>query len=384
MSVDRISGTPRCPHFGVCGGCQYQDVAYAEQLKVKREALEELLRGAGVRAPDVGVEAGEPWGYRSRIRLRIGRVDGVLRVGYNRLGTTEFLPIVTCPISAPVLLRTAEALLTATVDRDVAFWMEAASEVEIFCDHEMKRVQMTLHCAPRTKALQGSLVRALAAVQAVAPWVAGVGAIAVDPRTGPTGRTIDAAGAPGLAYRVGEETYWISRGGFFQVNRFLLGTLVDLVCKSDGALRGGDVAWDLFAGVGLFSRVLAKGFARVVAVEANAAAVSDLRVGLAKVGPASSAVEATTVDFLRRAMLDRERPELVVLDPPRAGAGVEACELLARIAPPAMVYVSCDPGTLARDLQVFEAGYTVERMHMVDLFPQTSHVETVAVLQRKA
>jgi 23S rRNA (uracil1939-C5)-methyltransferase len=385
MSEAAIAATPRCQHFSPCGGCQYQDLAYSEQLRLKRAHLEGLVRDASVDAPHITLHSAEPWDYRNRIRLRLQRVAGALRFGYNKAGTTDFLPIVMCPISAPVLIEAAKALTAAAaVDRDAAFWADAASEVEFFCDHDIARVQMTLHCAPRTKAQQGSFARMLSAVQVIAPRVIGAEAIAADPRTGPTGRTLDAAGATGLAYRVGDEGYWITRGGFFQVNRFLVGTLVHLVCNQDGKPRGGDVAWDLFAGVGLFTRVLARSFQRVTAVESNSIAAQDLRIALHKLSPSSSAIEATTLDFLQRAVLDRERPELVVLDPPRAGAGVDACELLKRIAPRSIVYVSCAPTTLVRDLQVLTPLYAIQALHLVDLFPQTTHLETVAVLQRRS
>ena len=208
-------------------------------------------------------------------------------------------------------------------------------------------------------------------------------AAAFDPRTGPTGRIIAEAGAPGLNYRVLDETYWITRGGFFQVNRFLLETLVELVCNDDDQPRSGTLAWDLFAGVGLFSRVLARSFTQITAVEANPTAVADLRAALTKRGSTSTVHESTTLDFLRRAVLDRDRPELIVLDPPRAGVGLEACELLTAIAAPTLVYVSCDPTTLARDLAALQPFYSIRALHLVDLFPQTFHLETVAILDRR-
>lgn len=119
-----------------------------------------------------------------------------------------------------------------------------------------------------------------------------------------------------------------------------------------------------------------------MAVEANATATGDLRAALAKLGPTHNAVQATTLDFLRGASVQRERPELIVLDPPRAGAGVEACELLLRVAATQVVYVSCDPTTLARDLAALQPRYRITSLHMVDLFPQTDHLETVCILER--
>ena len=394
-SLERVAAP--CPHFGSCGGCHYQMADYPEQLHLKQSIFAEILRTAGIDGtPEPVLHSAEPWGYRNRIRLRVARAsghgdevegEGSLRLGYNRHGTTEFLPITTCLIAAPVLWSTAESLLAAAADdRDTSYWLNATAEVELFCDHTMKRVQVTFFCAPRTKPIFGSLDRMAIALQAYAPQgviISATAAAAFDPRTGPTGRLIAEAGAPGLNYRVLDETYWITRGGFFQVNRFLLETLVQLVCDDEDAPRSGALAWDLFAGVGLFSRVLARSFARITAVEANPAAVNDLRAALLKRSPDSVVHESMTLDYLCAAVLQRDRPDLVVLDPPRAGAGTEACELLVRIAPPSIVYVSCDPTTLARDLAVLLPSYSIRALHLVDLFPQTFHLETVVILERK-
>ena len=385
-----------CPHFGACGGCHYQMANYSEQLSLKQSIFTQLLKGAGVEpTPEPLMHSAEPWGYRNRIRLRVARAlgggdetdtEGSLRLGYNRHATTEFLPVTTCLIAAPVLWSTAKSLLAAAAeDRDVSYWLNATAEVELFCDHTMKRIQVTFFCAPRTKPLFGSLDRAAITLQAYAPQgvlITATAAAAFDPRTGPTGRAIAEAGAPGLNYRVLDETYWITRGGFFQTNRFLLETLVELVCNDVDQPRSGTLAWDLFAGVGLFSRVLARSFTTITAVEANPTAVADLRSALTKRGSSSTVHESTTLDFLRRAVLDRDRPDLIVLDPPRAGVGLEACELLARIAAPTLIYVSCDPTTLARDLNALQPSYTIRDLHLVDLFPQTFHLETVAILTR--
>jgi 23S rRNA (uracil1939-C5)-methyltransferase len=397
-AVERVA--PSCIHFGKCGGCQYQMIDYPEQLTVKRMVLRNLLHANGIDLSlggtyDIPTYSAEPYGYRNRIRLRIESLHGQLRFGYNERTSTNFLPITTCPIAAPTLWVTAESLLiAATADHDLLFWLNAAKEVELFCDQDQAHVQITLLCAPRTKSLQGSFQRAFNAMQRHSPTgitIAGIGAIASDPRTGPTGRILAEAGSPGLNYHVAtpngpDETFWITRGAFFQVNRFLIDTLVNLVtldpAQTPPAPRTGSLAWDLFAGVGLFSRILARHFNRITAVEANPTAAADLRSSLARLSPHSSAVQATTLDFLRRAVLDRDRPNLVVLDPPRAGAGPEACELLNRIAPASLVYVSCDPTTLARDLAILQPHYTLTDLHLIDLFPQTAHLETIAILTK--
>ncbi|MFC6645734.1 class I SAM-dependent RNA methyltransferase [Granulicella cerasi] len=374
--------TPQCQHFMRCGGCQYQMQRYDAQAEDKRSILRGLLVDAGVKTvpAEIAILAGEPYGYRNRIRLRVQRVDGELRFGYNVRATTQFLPINECPIAAPLLWQIAETLLQISeTNIDAAAWLDAANEVELFTNDALDKVQMTLLCPPRTKQAQGSFARMMNAVHEAAPAIIGAGAIAVDAKIGPTGKVFEAWGADGLQYHVGEETYWVSRGGFFQVNRFLLPQFVKLV--TDGL--SGNIAWDLFAGVGLFSRVLAKSFAQVTAVEASPLAAQDLAATMKKLGKQHRAVAATTLDFLKRAKLERERAEVVVLDPPRAGVGEEACTLLAAMKPREIVYVSCDPTTLARDWRVLEVhGYTATSAHLVDLFPQTFHMETVVRFTR--
>jgi 23S rRNA (uracil1939-C5)-methyltransferase len=376
---------PQCPHFGSCGGCHYQMADYPEQLRIKQQILESLFEQAGLAAPaPIGIVSAEPYHYRNRIRLRIERVDDTPRLGYTLPSTTQFLPITECPIAAPLLWQSALALLeAAAANTDAALWRDAAREVELFCNDDLSRVQATLFCSSQTKIKLESLEKFLAAAQSLQPEIAGIAAVAIDPRTGRVTRTIAGAGAAGLSYRVRDEQYWITRGGFFQVNRFLLGTLITLVCEHESKPRRGHIAWDLYAGVGLFSRVLARSFDRVVAVEANVGAATDNRVALKKLSPAHDAYGITAFDFLRNAMVQRERPDLIVLDPPRAGAGSDVCAHLLKIAAPQMVYVSCDPTTLMRDLQILAYAYDIRSVHLVDLFPQTFHLETVVVLERR-
>lgn len=373
-SPDRV--TPRCEHFSVCGGCHLQHASYQAQLQIKQQILEETLERAGIAAPPpIAIHASEPWQYRNRIRMRLSRRDGRLRAGYLRRGTTEFLPVRMCPIAAPLLWRAVEQLLA--LEGETARWIEAAEEVELFTNHDLTRLQLTLFLNKQPQGSPRLFDRLCEALQSKLPELAGAGAMLLDNagrnrktqrfRPGPTW------GVPGLNYTVGEESYWVSRGGFFQVNRTLLEKLVTLVTAN----RSGSLAWDLYAGVGLFSRVLAKSFAVVVAVEA---AAEDLQRSFRQ--PGCSAVSSTTVDFLRRAAVERDRPDLVVLDPPRAGVGSEVCTLLGRIRPATIVYVSCDPTTLGRDLaQMVDSGYKLCELHMIDLFPQTFHQETVAVLR---
>jgi 23S rRNA (uracil1939-C5)-methyltransferase len=372
----------KCGHFGRCGGCQYQHAEYATQLEIKHSILVETMQRAGVRdLPEIATHTGEPWSYRNRVRFRFGMVEGKLRVGYSIRKTNEFLPITECPIAAPLLWQAATALLElAESDVEARAWVSSADEVEFFCNEDRSRLLMTLLGSGAMPTKKNGFTRLCEALQKRLPQLAGAGVAPPDARRASVKLIRTASwGSNGLAYRVAGEGYWISRGGFFQVNQFLVDELVALVCTG----QQGTIAWDLFAGVGLFSRVLARGFQQITAVEANPSAASDLKNALATPGTQHRAVQATTLDFLRVAVVQRERPELIVLDPPRAGAGLEACELLLKIGAREITYVSCDPTTLARDLVVLQRDYLITALHLVDLFPQTFHLETVVVLRRR-
>jgi 23S rRNA (uracil1939-C5)-methyltransferase len=375
-SDDRIE--PRCIHFGECGGCNYQHADYAAQSAMKRDIMHETLERAGLaELPRIEPHTSEPWNYRNRIRLRIAESGGGLRIGYLRRGSSEFLPIQMCPISAPLLLHAADTLLQlAQKDTNISRWMQATTEIELFTTANETRLQITLFVGKEPPKGFPELCTRL---QQLLPELVGAGTAILSLETG-RGRKVQKIkqgtswGMEGLSYAAANESYWVSRGGFFQVNRFLIDELVHLVTDN----RSGNLAWDLFAGVGLFSRALTKTFPRVVAVEASA---DDLIRTFR--GEGRLAIAATTLDFLRAAIVQRDRPDLIVLDPPRAGVGIESCSLLARTKAKQIVYVSCDPVTLGRDLKAMvDSGYRLVELHMIDLFPQTFHLETVAILQQ--
>ncbi len=197
-----------------------------------------------------------------------------------------------------------------------------------------------------------------------------------------------AVGAAELTYQTKSSTYRVSAGSFFQTNRFLTDELVNLVTAG----RSGELALDLYAGVGLFSTALACNFRHIISVESSQTAASDLQYNLPVNG---KAVRAATEQYLteqtQRAGTGRvgagDSPahctDLVVMDPPRSGLGDQVTRALAGLSAPRLTYVSCDPATLARDLVPLQAaGYRVEEVHLVDLFPQTYHIESVVQLVR--
>ena len=318
----------------------------------------------------MSVLAGEPWTYRNRIRLAF---DAEGRPGYRGRRSHAVIRIEECPIAAPLLV--SAVFSAAELFRRFAVPSRPA-ELSLFCDAAEDSMLASVFT---DGAARVPLTDYFDALLPQIPSLRGVELVEVHQNQP---RTVARAGAESIAYRAAGFEYRVDHGAFFQVNRWLVDELVECVAEGlRGAVaRHGGLAWDLFAGVGLFARKLAEQFERVIAVEPAPAAMAALKENLK--GTDATAVKATTLEFLRGAAKG-ERPDLIVVDPPRTGLGAETTELLGRIGAPEMVYVSCDPATLARDLRALAgAGYTIERITLADLFPQTFHLETVVRLRR--
>jgi 23S rRNA (uracil1939-C5)-methyltransferase len=369
---------PGCEYFPACGGCQYQHADYSAQLEMKVAILREALTRTHVAAPDaIETASSEPWGYRNRIRLHVA-ADPDWTLCYRRSGSHSNLPVDHCPIAAPLLQEAIRAV--QAVARSLAIPAGLFREIEFFTNAEQDSLLLSLFTQqPATAApILDQFCRALPP----ALQTRGAALFAHSPEEGRRShpRQIATWGEPAITYPIADQSYRVSAGAFFQVNRFLAPQLLALVTEA----RTGALAWDLYAGVGLFSSALARRFAQVVAVEAAPTSSLDLKHNL----PARPhrAVISDTLRFLQSESRRGEsrRPDLVVVDPPRAGLGKEVCGLLASTRAPEIVYVSCDPATLARDLALLQpSGYRPTRLTLIDLFPQTFHLETVAVLKRQ-
>ncbi len=364
-SADRIA--PACRHFGMCGGCNYQHATYEAQLGFKRAIVRETLARARVAAPErIEAIAGKPWGYRNRIRLAL---DANGNPGLRGRRSHAVVPITECLIAAPLLVRAALAIGALT--RELAPDTRPA-EVSLFCDRD-ETALLAGFSSPG--AVRFPLEQVCGELAATIPQLAGA-EFSIEGREGRPGKTVAHWGAATLTYQAAGFGYRVDHGAFFQVNRWLVDEFVD--CVTAG--HSGSLAWDLFAGVGLFARKLAGKFNRIVAVESAPAATAALAHNLS--GTSASAVKSTTLEFLRRASRN-PLPDLIVLDPPRSGLDDESAKLLAKIAAPSVVYVSCDPATLARDLRALVgSGYAIESLTLADLFPQTLHLETIVRLHR--
>ncbi len=372
-SPDRSAA--RCPHFGVCGGCDYQHIPYDAQLKFKTEILRETLRRIGrvEWTGEITTHASPPWAYRNRAQWKVRPLgeDGVggMGIGYFRANSTALCAVEDCAILSPLLLKTLLALRAGAA---AGMLPRELREVEAFAGGDDSKLLITAIFAGFPARAQDLVDK----LRGILPEIESL--LFHDP----TRERMELDGPGYVECEAEGTTYRVGHFSFFQVNRFLAGELARVVAEDEA---DGKLAFDLFAGVGLFSVPLAKRFARVIAVESNPAAARDLEANTSgRVARSGRVIEVRSAEVEQFLAKRKEKPELVVLDPPRAGLTPGIVKHLARIAPARITYVSCDPPTLARDLAAFaKAGYDISSVHLFDLFPQTFHMETVVGLRRR-
>jgi 23S rRNA (uracil1939-C5)-methyltransferase len=342
--------TPRCAHFTWCGGCDYQHASYEYQLDQKVEILREVFARVGKfdlgkvdYQGDIAIIAGPEWGYRNRIQLHF--LDG--KLGFHAPGTHKVAEIRECPVSSPKLNEAIVAMRDMVGDRR---WPDFLRSMELFSNETNVQVNVIESGGKRL-------------ARPFFDWIA---------------ERIPGADATALEYETVNATYRVSHKAFFQTNRYL----VDSLAKEVTAGREGKSAWDLYAGVGLFSLPLATRFEEVTAVESSAAASGDLTFNAERAGRAITVFHSGVEQFLA-AKEDGEAPDFVLADPPRAGLGKAVVDHLARLKPARITIVSCDPATLARDLAgLLAQGYAIDRLTLADLFPHTAHLETIVHLRQ--
>lgn len=332
---------PRCEYFGTCGGCHYQHSQYAFQLEQKRQILHETLRRVGGinYGDEIRLISAEPWFYRNRIQLHFSNGAS----GFHKAGSHDLCAIDHCYISSPKLVEAIAALRQAVTRPE---WPAFLQSVELFTNET--DVQLTVIDSTRPVA-----ARFFDWCRSFLPSLTG------DP----------------INYAAAGHRFQIGRRSFFQVNRHLIDDLVEEVIRS---AQGDDVV-DLYAGVGLFSLSLSQRFQKVLAVERSGSAFRDLEQNATQAGGNLYAVRASAEEFLAKL---ENTPDLIVADPPRAGLDRLVTGELLRLKPAKLALVSCDPATMSRDLKKLLTSYRIERLALIDLFPQTYHFETVACLKK--
>jgi 23S rRNA (uracil1939-C5)-methyltransferase len=328
---------PPCPHFGRCGGCQWQHLSYRRQVEIKQQILAETIhhRFPETREIPVAMKASpQEYGYRSRARFQIRGA----KIGFFRLQSHEVEEIESCPLLRPTL-NSALAEIRKT--------RPAAPEIELACVEDLHQ------------------------------WAAAESEL--NPEK--FGDRLNFTALPRLERKIGEFSYAVSPAAFFQVNDFLL---ADLVTDVMNLVQGNGSALDLFCGAGLFTLPLARRFEQVEGIDNSAPACVLARQNLAAADLHNVRISCSTVaEWVHTAGSSLKHFDLVLLDPPRTGAGQEVMNQIARWTPETILYISCDPQTLVRDLSALpQQEYKIDFVQGFDLFPQTYHFETVVRLKR--
>ncbi len=357
-SPQRIA--PRCAHFGVCGGCSYQHMSYADQLEAKANILrEQLERIGGIENPPMqpAVAAPQAFNYRNHVQFHLA-ADG--RLGYFDSSGRSVLAVSECHLPEPPLdelwkqldftdyLPSEEASEAAPIER-VGLRQGVEGDIQLILESSLPE-------APEFSVEELSISAA---------------------QVSPAG-TLVLAGSPAVIFEVLGRPFRVSAGSFFQVNTSMAAAMVEHVLEHLPNLPGMTVL-DVYCGVGLFSAFLAPHAGQLIGIEASPSACEDFAANLDEFdhvalyeAPAEEALPALDVE-----------PQFVLVDPPRAGLEREALDALLGLHAPQLCYISCDPATLARDARrLVNGGYSLEKVTPFDLFPQTYHIESISFWKR--
>ncbi|MEX0591951.1 MAG: class I SAM-dependent RNA methyltransferase [Nitriliruptoraceae bacterium] len=361
-SEDRVE--PPCPYVGSCGGCDLQHASPRAQRALKtRVVIEQLERLGGIQRPPVEPcrAVGPDLGYRNHAQFHAAD-DG--RLGFRRAGSHDVVPIDRCLVLADEVQHLRTEVGDSTGASAVA--MRAHSAPDGDHAHDTDQTSAAVVVTPGAGGLdlpEGKFDILLAQ---------------------PGGNTVPLRGSGTLSISVAGLNLSYPADGFFQVNVSGAEALVAAVLEAVGDISGA-LVWDLYAGVGLLSIPLAQAGGEVVAVESHESAArhADLNVDRHGVDIEVLALPTEKVTSGSLGSEGPDDPDVVVLDPPRAGAGPQVVNDLVRLSPATIVYVACDVAALARDARVLiEGGYRLISAVPLDLFPMTHHVEVVATFSR--
>jgi tRNA/tmRNA/rRNA uracil-C5-methylase (TrmA/RlmC/RlmD family) len=341
-SPDRID--PPCGVYGVCGGCQYLHVSYEKSLEFKEQQLREICRRIGGISIDDLCDpirpAPEPYSYRNVISLHV--TDGAegREVGYVARDNKTFVPISSCPIARDAINGTLGG-----IGRVLSSFEHSDMIKEIAIKYDGERVLFNPVYRDRFRLKSNDR----------------------------------------LCYRQQDLVFKYGLKSFFQVNHSMIPVLIDTVSEGHDAIPDGTL-FDLYAGVGLFSIALAGRFSRVAGIELARESVECFEENVAANKSDNITIVQDPVERVFKYAYDdfKSAANSVLVDPPREGLKREVIQFLNRTAFRKLVYVSCDPATLARDLKSLKADYSIRKITPIDMFPQTKHLETVTVLEKDA
>jgi 23S rRNA (uracil1939-C5)-methyltransferase len=360
---------PPCPYFGGCGGCHWQHIDPSVQGEMKQTILSEILKRLGKleKIPSIGVApSSKPYGYRVRVQLKVrGKT-----IGYYQERSRRMVDISHCPISHPLINR---IILILREQRDAFSNME---EIEINVSPEEEKGALLFHphsYDQRFEHFAKQFLQSQPVLQGIAIAKKGGWTLFGNPSLSLTVSFREAERERTLSFR-------ISPGTFSQVNLKQNQKLIDTVLEFSG-MEEHEKVLDLYAGVGNLTLPVAIHAGEVWGVEENRWAVEDAKFNAERNGIRNARFIQGKVEEVLKDW-KKERPDQIVLDPPRTGCK-KVVDQIAGLEPKKIVYVSCEPTTLSRDLRLFyETGYSLRKLCLIDMFPQTYHMEVVGLLTR--
>lgn len=378
---------PRCPHFGICGGCLWQHVDYAAQAQAKEAIIIQALAslGAGAALPMRPIMVmDDPWMFRNKMEFSFQPPH---RLGLHQRGRwDEVIDVQTCFLPSRTVMEIVATVRAFVVEHDLVCYDSRTHEG--FLRHLVVRegratgeLMVAIVTAPGPFAQARALADTLVAQHSqIASLIWAINATHSDSVEVSESHVLH--GRSFIFERLGGRIYKVGLLTFFQTNTAQAERMVDVVAESAG-LGGTERVLDLYCGVGTFALALSAQASEVVGVDVSSAAVQAAQENAVLNGVTNATFQALDVGHLEGQLPPGTRFDVVILDPPRAGAGARVMRAIRRLAPRRVVYVSCNPTTLAADLQeLTSADYAIEAIQPLDLFPHTYHVECVVGLRR--
>ncbi len=379
-----------CPHSGPCGGCQFRHMDYAEELEAKRQRVEDALRRVG--GVDITVDtihgAADTHRYRNKVQFPVAQGKGGVNVGLFRARSHDVIDVPDCLLQSKDANRLGRALKT---------WMERGG---VSAYDEGAGKGLVRHLYVRTNRAGESLACVvvngkklpdeMGLVSALRDCVSGLVGVVLNVNRKDTNVILGDSyrtlwGRDWLEEALCGLTFRLSVPSFFQINReqteVLYGRAVDFA-----GLTGSQTVLDLYCGIGTISLTMAQRAGRVIGAEIVPEAIEDAKGNARRNGVTNAEFFCGDAgEIAHKLAAEGVRPDVICVDPPRKGLAPDVPDLLADMAPKRIVYVSCDPATLARDVKrLGERGYMVVRAEAVDLFPRTQHVESVLLLEKES
>ncbi len=382
-SPDRVE--PVCPIHRQCGGCQIQALSYEKQLEFKQKKVENDLRRIGgfdriPIEPIIGMD--EPFHYRNKAQFPVGTdKDGHIVTGFYAGRTHRIIPNRDCALGVPVNREILDAVIAFMEEYHIPAYNEESGEglvrhVLIRYGFRTGEVMVCLIINGRELPHEDELADRLWKIPGMTSFSVNVNLRRDNVILGDETRFI--RGNKHITDYIGDVKFQISPESFYQVNPVQTEVMYNLALEY-ADLSGTETVWDLYCGIGTISLFMAKKAGRVCGVEIVPRAVEDARRNAEINGMANVEFFAGKAEEV----LPKARPNVIVVDPPRKGCDGKLLQTILRVSPEKIVYVSCNPSTLARDLKILsDGGYGLRRIRPVDNFPQSIHVETVALMSR--